>query len=141
MTIGLWVLAGLLAITGIVIAVVVGFHWHEWGESALLPVIITLLITIIVVGATIGVGYWYCNNTAGGARALKDQQSELNNGLYREITITAEDGREIFYYCGKCDIETNSNYILFEDAEGYRQMVYWGITDTIIIRELPEGNS
>ena len=69
---------------------------------------------------------------------MKDQQSNLSNGLMREITITAEDGREIFHYVGKCDIETNGNYILFEDENGLRQMIYWGITDTIIVSELPE---
>jgi hypothetical protein len=84
-----------------------------------------------------GFGFWYYGNTAGGARALKDQKSALSNGLMREIVITAEDGREIFYYKGKCDIETNENYILFEDEQGYRQMVYWGELDTIVIVELP----
>jgi hypothetical protein len=69
---------------------------------------------------------------------MKDQKSELSNGLMREITITAEDGREIFHYKGKCDIETDNNrYILFEDEQGLRQIIYWGITDTIIVAELP----
>ena len=97
-----------------------------------------ILITVFVILLIIGGGFWYCNNTAGGIRAMKDQQSNLSNGLMREITITAEDGREIFHYVGKCDIETNGNYILFEDENGLRQMIYWGITDTIIVSELPE---
>ena len=97
-----------------------------------------ILVTVFVVLLIIGGGFWYCNNTAGGIRAMKDQQSSLSNGLMREITITAEDGREIFHYVGKCDIETNGNYILFEDENGLRQMIYWGITDTIIVSELPE---
>ena len=90
--------------------------------------ILCILITVFLVLLVI----------AGGVRAMKDQQSELSNGLMREITITAEDGREIFHYVGKCDIETNGNYILFEDENGLRQMIYWGITDTIIVSELPE---
>lgn len=138
MTIGLWILAGSIVVVGIIIAAIIGYCNYENGDPILLPVIITILVTLIIFGGTIGAGYWYCNNTAGGARALKDQQSELNNGLYREITITAEDGREIFYYCGKCDIETNSDYILFEDETGMRQMIYKGITDTLIVSELPE---
>jgi hypothetical protein len=132
MTIGFYVAAAIVAFVGILFGILVGVYDYEWGMGFGI-----ILATIVLVGLILGYGYWYCNNTAGGARAMKDQQSELHNGLMREITITAEDGREIFYYKGKCDIETNGNYILFEDEQGLRQMIYWGITDTIIISELP----
>ena len=98
--------------------------------------IISLLVCIIIfIGCIAGV-LWYYNSTASGARALKDQQSNFNKGLNREITITAEDGREIYHYKGKCDIETQDRYILFEGEDGLRRTIYWGITDTIIIEEL-----
>ena len=132
MTIGFWLTAVIVAIVGVVLGVMVGIYNYEWGTAFAIMVIGFVIAGLILCG-----GYWYCNHTAGGARAMKDQQSELHNGLHREITITAEDGRQIFYYKGKCDIETNGNYILFEDEEGLRQMIYWGITDTIIISELP----
>lgn len=66
-----------------------------------------------------------------------NQQGNFENGLTREIIVTTEDGREIYYYCGKIDIETNSEnkYILFETEEGLRQMIYYGITDTVLILE------
>lgn len=98
--------------------------------------IISLLVCIIIfIGCVVGF-VWYYNSTASGARALKDQQSNFNKGLNREITITAEDGREIYHYKGKCDIETQDRYILFEGEDGLRRTIYWGITDTIIIEEL-----
>ena len=82
---------------------------------------------------------WYNQNTANGARAYKDYKSNFSNGLEREITITAEDGREIFHYEGKVDIETrhegNASYILFESEEGQRYIIYYGITDTVLIIE------
>lgn len=133
MTIGLWITASIIGILGIIISISIGIADYNWGGC-----VIGILITVLLVGIIIGGGHWYCNNTAGGARALKDQESNLNNGLMREITITAEDGREIFHYIGRCDIETNGNYILFEDEDGMRQMIYWGVQDTIIISELPE---
>ena len=135
MTIGMWVVAIILAIVGVFWGIVHGISSYEgWGGA-----IVIWVITLVIVCGIIGVGHWYCANTAGGARALKDQKSELHNGLMREITITAEDGREIFHYKGKCDIETDKdNYILFEDENGLRQIIYWGVTDTIIISELPE---
>lgn len=98
--------------------------------------IISLLICIIIFIGCVAGFYWYYNSTASGTRALKDQQSNFNKGLNREITITAEDGREIYHYKGKCDIETQDRYILFEGEDGLRRTIYWGITDTIIIEEL-----
>ena len=133
MTIGLWIAAIVVGIIGIFFSIMIWWVDDNPGGG-----ILGILITAVLVLLIIGGGFWYCNNTAGGIRAMKDQQSNLSNGLMREITITAEDGREIFHYVGKCDIETNGNYILFEDENGLRQMVYWGITDTIIVSELPE---
>ena len=80
---------------------------------------------------------WYNTHTASGIRAYKDFQSEMANGIQREITITAEDGREIFHYEGKVDIESNhtDNYIKFESEEGKRYIIYYGIQDTIQIIE------
>ena len=84
----------------------------------------------------VGVG-WYNTNTASGQRAVKDFKSNINNGIDREITITAEDGREIFHYEGKVDIESNheDNYIKFDSEEGKRYIIYYGIQDTIKIIE------
>ena len=133
MTIGFWIAAIVVGIIGIFFSFIIWVMDDNPGGSML-----CILVTVFVILLIIGGGFWYCNNTAGGARAMKDQQSNLSNGLMREITITAEDGREIFHYVGKCDIETNGNYILFEDENNLRQMIYWGITDTIIVSELPE---
>lgn len=88
------------------------------------------LIFVLVTGFCI----WFFGSTAAGARMTKDFKSSLH-GLEREITITAEDGREIYHYSGKCDIETQDKYILFEDENGKRQTIYWGALDTIIIQE------
>ena len=137
MTIGWWFLVGTIGAIGIIVTIGVGYHAWEYGDSVFLRCLVAILITAVLVGGIIGVGTWYCNNTAKGARAMKDQQSNLNNGLHREIIITAEDGREIFYYKGKCDIETNhSAYILFEDEDGCRHIIYKGVQDTIIINEI-----
>jgi hypothetical protein len=133
MSIGAWIGFCIFAIVGIIFIVFSAIYSYE--NDSYTWVIVTLIVLVLGAGILLG-GHWYYNNTADGVRAMKDQQSTLNNGLYREITITAEDGRQIFYYKGKCDIETNPGYILFEDEQGLRQMVYWGVTDTIIVSEL-----
>ena len=123
MTIGFWIVTIIVGVIGIFFSIKIWVMDDNPGGS-MLCILVTVFVVLLIIG--------------GGIRAMKDQQSELSNGLMREITITAEDGREIFHYIGKCDIETNDNYILFEDENGMRQMIYWGITDTIIVSELPE---
>ena len=134
MTIGFWAIVGVIALVGLGVAI--WLFCNQWSDHNVRNGLIGLLITAIVVSGAISIGYWYYHNTAQGVRAMKDQQSELNNGLMREITITAEDGREIFYYKGKCDIETSDGYILFEGEDGLRRMIYYGALDTIIVVEL-----
>lgn len=95
-----------------------------------------MLVSVLVLLACLFGFKWYYGSTASGTRALKDQESNFNKGLNREITITAEDGREIYHYKGKCDIETQDRYILFEGEDGLRRTIYWGITDIIIIKEI-----
>ena len=129
MTVGFWVLFGVAIVIGLIIAAVV------WASDSTMGAVVTVLITAIIAGGICWGGHWYCGSTAEGIRAMKDQQSNFDNGLNREIIITAEDGREIFYYKGKCDIEHNDGYILFETENGKSMMIYHGITDTIIISE------
>jgi hypothetical protein len=135
MTISWWIALGIVFIGGLVIG---GLCIYDQETSRGLGVILVTVILSILIGCF---GFWWCDNTADGARALKDQQSNFNNGLNREITVLAADGREIFHYKGRCDIESDhtDNYILFEDEEGLRRMIYYGITDTVLIMELPDN--
>ena len=137
LTIGWWFAVAITALLcGTAVYVIFTENWYMYQGKCILSLIVAI---VLVVGVFFG-GYWYCNSTAAGARALKDQQSNLGNGLMREIIVTAEDGREIFYYKGKCDIETNnSDYILFEDEDGYRHIIYKGALDTILVTELPKN--
>lgn len=109
------------------------FIYSEKPKGVLVTIIITLIICFVLILAI----NWYNTSTASGIRSYKDFQSELSNGINREITITAEDVREIFHYEGKVDIESNheDNYIKFESEDGKRYMIYYGIQDTITIIE------
>ena len=133
LTIWNWLIIGVLGIGGFAIAIC----YFTEGEP--LKGVIVILCTILVCAILIiGISWWH-KNTASGARAMKDYHSEISNGINREITITAEDGREIFHYEGKIDIETShansENYILFESEEGLRYIIYYGVQDTVLIIE------
>ena len=133
LTIGSWIFIGIVFIVGIIVTIAVANDYSAGCAIA------AAIITIIVCVALMFGLSWYHKNTASGARSYKDFESNLQNGLEREITITAEDGREIFHYEGKIDIETNhegnANYILFESEEGQRYVIYYGIQDTVLIIE------
>ena len=129
-TLGQWIILGILLLIGIGIGIFVVFDNKSAG-------IATIIGTVVIVGALAFGMNWYNTSTASGIRGLKDFKSELTNGIEREITITAEDGREIFHYQGKVDVESDhtDNYIKFESEEGKRYLIYYGIQDTITIIE------
>lgn len=137
MTIGYIITVVFIGLVGIGISFwIASESYNDYGKVLGIGLLITALVVVLfLVG-----GSWYFNNTAEGARALKEQQSNLNNGLNREITIIAADGREVFHYKGRCDIETDheDNYILFEGEDGLRRMIYYGVTDTVLILEVGE---
>lgn len=131
-TIGNYVFLGFLAIALIAVSIMLCVG----TDSIALGVSSGVVSIAIFIGAICGIN-WYNTSTASGIRAYKDYQSNMTNGIEREITITAEDGREIFHYKGKVDVESDhtDNYIKFESEEGKRYLIYYGITDTIIIKE------
>lgn len=134
LTIGNWVIIAVIFILGVGLSAYCIFFEDEsrWGFGLCITTI--LLCVILMVGFS-----WWHNNTADGQRAMKDYTSNIEGGLKREITITAEDGRLIYHYEGKVDIETrhegDANYILFEGEDGLRRIIYYGIQDTVLIEE------
>lgn len=78
---------------------------------------------------------WYQLNSESGKRAYKDQQSELGGGIERVVQVYDVDGEMIREYSGRFDVETDKDsYILFDDEEGKRHIVYF-TTGTIVIDE------
>lgn len=97
----------------------------------------SLLVGLIVGGLFIGGAVFYLN-TESGKRAIKDMESELNNGIHRTVSVYDVSGELIKEYQGKFDIETgNANgapYIVFDDENGKRHIIYY-TTGTILIDE------
>lgn len=114
------------------IAIGIGHYFENWILGLALCTLAIVLTILFGVGLN-----WYNTSTASGLRYMKDYHSNLSNGIDREIIITSEDGREIFRYEGKVDIETNYNgkYIKFESEDGKRYIIYYGVQDTIQIIE------
>ena len=133
LTLGNWIFIGIIVVCSIGICIWLGC---EYDKKA---VIINILITLLIIIGFIAFETWYHKSTASGIRYYKDFKSEMSNGIYRELTITAEDGREIFRYEGKFDLERHEEgddrYLRFETQDGKRYTISYGIQDTVLIIE------
>lgn len=131
-TIAQWVVLVFLLLSGLGIGGVV-LADKDTRIAGLVIVFSTIIVTILLAIFL----HWYNTSTASGIRGMKDFRSNLSNGIEREITITTEDGREVFHYQGKIDVESDhtDNYIKFESEDGKRYIIYYGIQDTVKIIE------
>lgn len=96
--------------------------------------LISIIVSLIIIGEIIGFQFWYYGNTASGNRALKTQESDFNNGIERVVTVYDIDGKVIQKYEGKFDVTYDSSRILFDDENGKRHVVYY-TTGTVTIDE------
>ena len=128
-TFGNWVLFGAVALIGIITIVLV-YREYEWDITTICSIIIVIGIILILM---FSVG-WYNTHTASGARALKDYQSNISNGIERTLKVVADDGYILYEREGKFDIEVHDNYIVF-DEKGIRTILYRSLTSTLIIEE------
>lgn len=131
-TIAQWVVLVFLLLIGLGISV--AFLVDKYTRIAGLAIVFSTIIVTILLAIFLN---WYNTSTASGIRGMKDFRSNLSNGIEREITITTEDGREVFRYQGKIDVESDhtDNYIKFESEDGKRYIIYYGIQDTVKIIE------
>jgi len=101
---------------------------------------VAIIVTIIAAPICIGIAYWG-TFSASGQRALKDQQSELSNGIQRTITVYDMDGDVIETYTGKFDVQSTESdgmiYIKFDDEDGNRHLIY-SASGTVVITEEEE---
>lgn len=122
-----------LVIGGIVLLIGVGLAIWRFIEQDI-AMAIGVLIFAIVLGAILIVSPIVYMNTEAGARALKDQQSNFNAGIERIVKVYDVNGELIEQYEGRFDVETTSSYVLFDDENNKRHMIYY-TTGTIIIDE------
>lgn len=129
MTIGGWIFFGILAATILGFVIYAACELDSASSKALAIVIGIILI------AAIGTGmHWYFNSTAAGQRALKSQESNLDGGLSRTVTVYSYSGDEIASWSGKFDVTENDQETWF-DIDGRRVIIQGGI---IINEEEPK---
>lgn len=95
---------------------------------------IGILVVSLILAAVCIVSPIVYMQTESGQRALKDQKSNFGDGIERTVTVYDINGEIIEQYNGKFDVETTSEYIIFDDENDKRHMIYF-TTGTVIITE------
>ena len=105
------------------------------------PVFVVFIVDMVLLGAIWGGAAWYYNCTASGKRALKTQESNLGNGIERELTVYDMQGEVIEQYKGRFDIDFDNTEsgerVVFDDENGMRHVIYPG-GGIVIINEVGE---
>ena len=81
-----------------------------------------VIVGAILCVAMLGCFIFYYQFTAAGKRAYKTQESNLSNGINREVVVYDMEGEVIKEYKGKFDITYDNDRILFDDEEVLRRL-------------------
>ena len=121
MTIGAWVGFGFCAVIILIIAIGVACS----AENTVVTIVSILTAVALCFGVYEGI-HWLMNNTAGGQRAIKTQESNFNGGLERTVTVYSYDGDILGEWSGKFDVTENDQETFF-DIDGHRVIIQGGI--------------
>ena len=127
--IGIWVFSIILIVAAIAGSIVIGiskslFEYQEDSTRALKKTGIIVVIILVVALMVGGMMFWLYG-TQQGKRAQKDTESNLGDGLKREIVLYTRDGDIIKKYTVIGDVEYKYDpyRIVFEDEKGLRHTI------------------
>lgn len=127
--IGIWVFSIILIVAAIAGSIAIGisnslFEYQEDSTRALKKTGIIVVIILVVALAVGGMMFWLYG-TQQGKRAQKDTESNLGDGLKREIVLYTRDGDIIKKYTVIGDVEYKYDpyRIVFEDENGLRHTI------------------
>ena len=134
-TVGGWVLFAFIALCIGGVATWIFIDLCNTGAS----IALTILISIVLVVVTFFCIRWYFNGTEAGKRAVKDQESNFKGGISRVVEVYDMEGDLLKTYSGEFDVEMHDTYVLFDDENGDRHIVYF-TTGTVVIDEIGAAN-
>lgn len=131
----IWAIIGIIVVGLIGLGAAIMLCAFAYKEKSVGFWIVGAILGVLTIGVCILIGWWNLNS-ASGRRAYKDQESNLNGGIERIVTVYDINGDIIETYKGKFDIETDrESYILFDDEQGLRHIIYY-TTGTITVDEV-----
>lgn len=130
MPLGGWIVFGMLAALITCIGAAIAGNTYEKKHTIAAWTLTLILIAALLVGMLA-----YYSKTESGKRAMKSWQSELNEGISREVRVYDVNGNLIQEYKGKFDVDYDDDRIIFDDQDGKRHVIYYP-TGTVIIDEV-----
>ena len=130
MTIGGWGLFGLLVVCYLSVALFVIFVAETQRTGTVIALLSAAALTVVSYNGL----QWYFTSTARGQRAVKTQESNLNNGIERTVEVYDAVGNLLRSYSGRFDIDYDENRIIFDDENNKRHVIYYP-TGTVIVDE------
>lgn len=127
--IGIWVSSIILIVVAIVGSIFIGISKslfeYQNSSTRILKKIGIIAAIILVVAMIVGGMMFWLYGTQQGKRAQKDTESNLGDGLKREIILYTRDGDIIEKYIIIGDVEyKNDPYrLVFEDENGFRHTI------------------
>ena len=134
MTIGAIIISAILSLAILIGAISFATDDFKYKESPMAG-LIKIFGALLIIGAIWGVSIWFYGSTEPGKRAIKTQQSELNGGIKRRVTVYDVEGDVIAEYEGKFDVDYDTNRIIFDDENNNRHIIYYP-TGNVIIDEI-----
>lgn len=123
MTIGMWVLVFFIALFGIAFCTfLIAAAVQDGSAAAGVLAFISGFATIAICAGII----WWGFTSESGKRAMKEQQSDLNGGLERTVTLYSYNGDKIESWSGKFDVSSSETETYF-DIDGKRVIIHGGI--------------
>lgn len=104
-------------------------------DRSFIGIVLSIVVSIVLCVSIWAFSIWWFGNTEKGKRALKTQDSNLNGGIERVVTVYDINGNEIQHYQGQFDIEYTDERILFDDEDENRHIIYFK-TGTVIVDEV-----
>ena len=127
--IGIWVFSIILIVVAIAGSIAIGvsksLFEHQDPSTRILKKTGIIAVIILVVALMVGGMMFWLYGTQQGKRAQKDTESNLGDGLKREIILYTRDGDIIEKYIIIGDVEyKNDPYrLVFEDENGFRHTI------------------
>lgn len=127
--IGIWVFSIILIVAAMAGSIAIGvsksLFEHQDPSTRILKKTGIIAVIILVVALMVGGMMFWLYGTQQGKRAQKDTESNLGDGLKREIVLYTRDGDIIKKYTVIGDIEYKYDpyRIVFEDENGFRHTI------------------
>lgn len=123
MTIVMWVIVFFIALCGgALCAFLIAAAVQDGSAAAGVLAFISGFATIAICAGII----WWGFTSESGKRAMKEQQSDLNGGLERTVTLYSYNGDKIESWSGKFDVSSSETETYF-DIDGKRVIIHGGI--------------